>query len=328
MKLLKTSRRDGYTRIEVENEDDLWRLEPLVEEGDRVRALTQRTQLDGREKKTLKLKLEVEKVALENGRLRVTGEITEADDQVELGYHTFNLEEGDEFELWKGEVTESFWEELEDAESRKSYEVLFVLVEKGEADLYVVRESGIEPVSSVVENVPGKLYEDDTGGDFEENVAQMIERSSREVEDIVLGGPGFEKQKVMNSLSEETGSKVFMQDTSVTGRTGLSEAIKRGALKKVVESSRIDEETEAFESFLERLESGGKADYGEPVRELAKQGAVEKLLITVKRSREEKELIQEVERNGGEVQRIHTDHEAGERLENLGGIGALLRYQP
>lgn len=328
MKLLKTSRRDGYARIQVENEDDLWQLESLIEPGDRVRALTQRTQLDGREKKTLKLTLEAEKANLENNRLRVTGEISEADDQVELGYHTFNIEEDDEFELWKENASDVFWKDLEEAESKQSYEVLFCLVEKGEADLYLVRESGIQSLSALSENVPGKMYEDDSGGDFHEKVAQVLERSAKDVEDIILAGPGMEKQKVQNELTEETREKVFLQDTSVTGRTGLNEAIKRGALKKVVESSRIDEESSAVEEFFQELNDSGKADYGEPVKELGEMGAVEKLIVTVEKFREERELVKNVERNGGEVVKVHADHEAGERLEKLGGIGAILRYNP
>jgi protein pelota len=201
-------------------------------------------------------------------------------------------------------------------------------VEKGEADLYIVRESGIESVSALSENVPGKLYEDDSGGDFHQKVAQVLERTAKRVDHVVLAGPGFEKQHVESSLSEETKSKTFMQDTSVTGRTGLNEAIKRGALKNVVRSSRIDEESAAVEEFFDALQGSGEADYGDPVKDLAEKGAVEKLLLTVERFREEQELVKNVTRSGGEVVKVHADHEAGERLEKLGGIGAILRYRP
>jgi protein pelota len=118
----------------------------------------------------------------------------------------------------------------------------------------------------------------------------------------------------------------FVQDTSVTRRTGLNEAIKRGALKKVVESSRISDESDALEEFFEELENDGDVSYGKPVFDLAEQGAVEKLLITQEKFRENQDLVQNVERAGGSVQVVHTDHEAGERLENFSGIAAILRY--
>jgi protein pelota len=119
-----------------------------------------------------------------------------------------------------------------------------------------------------------------------------------------------------------------MQDTSVIGKTGLNEAIKRGALDKVVENSRISEESSAVEEFLQTLEKDGLAEYGVPVKELAEMGAVKKLLITQEKQREEPEIIERVEQQGGEIQVVHTDHEAGERLENFGGIAAVLRYDP
>lgn len=327
MKIPQKNRREGRVRIEVENEDDLWNLEPLISKGDKLRKLTQRTKLDGREKKTLRLDIEAEKIELQGERLRVTGEILQADDDVELGYHTFNIEPGDEFTLSR-EFSDSDWNELMEAEAQRSYKVLFVLVQKGEADLYLVRESGIQDLSKLSSNVPGKMYEDDTGGDFTSDLAAAVERSAKEVDHVIIGGPGFEKQKVMEELSEEVQGKAFLQDTSVTGRTGLNEAIKRGALEKVVKSSRIAEESSVLEELYEQLRKEGEADYGEPVKELAEMGAVEKLLITAERAREERKLLENVEQQGGEVVRVHTDHEPGERLEKLGGMAAILRYKP
>lgn len=328
MKLLKSSRNDGYARIEIENEDDLWYLEQIISPGDSVRALTQRTKIDGREKKTLKLTVRAEKIERQNDRLRVTGEIEKAGEEVEHGYHTLNLEREKQFELWK-EFSDTEWEKLKEAESHRSYKVFFCIIEKGNADFFLVKESGVQDVSKMEQNIPGKMYDDqDTGESFYDKVKEVLDRTAEDVDAIILAGPGHEKQKLKAKLSGKTEEKVFMQDTSVTGTTGLREAIKRGALKKVVESSRIDEETDVLEKFYEELEKDGKADYGEPVKDLAEQGAVEKLLITPEKFREEQELIKHVERNGGEVQTVHTDHEPGERLEKLGGIAALLRYKP
>lgn len=328
MKLLNTDRNEGYAKIRVENEDDLWHLKDFIKPGDRLRSLTQRTKLDGREKKTLKLTLEAKKIEYQENRLRVTGEITKGDDDIELGHHTFNLEPGTEFQIWR-DFTGKDFEKLREFEDKRSYQVLFCLIEKGKADFYMVEESGIKDMSGVEENIPGKMYADQKKGeDFYNKVKSVIERSAQDIGDIVLAGPGMEKNRVKNLLSEEIQSKIFMQDTSVTGETGLQEAIKRGGLKKVVENSRISRETQVVESLLEEIRKDGKASYGEPVRKMAEQGAVEKLLITPEKNRENPELSRKVEQNGGETIIIHTDHEAGQRVEKLGGIAALLRYSP
>jgi len=138
----------------------------------------------------------------------------------------------------------------------------------------------------------------------------------------------MQKNKVYNQLSDELKQKTFQQDISVTGKTGLHEAIKRGALKKVVENARIGEEAQAVEEFLEELEKDGNVDYGEAVEDLAEMGAIEKLLITQEKNREKPEIVENVEQQGGEVQIVHTDHESGKRLDQFGGIAAILRYKP
>ncbi|WP_414837848.1 mRNA surveillance protein pelota [Candidatus Nanosalina sp. VS9-1] len=328
MEILKSDRSDGYVRIEIENEDDLWYLKDIIGEGDTVKAFTQRTKRDSREKKATHLTLRTEKVEYQENRLRVTGEITRGDEDVEMGYHTFNLEPGKEFEIWK-DFSEEEWERLEEAESHHSYRVLFVLVQKGEADFYIVEESGIKNLSKIDLNIPGKLYSDQIdSGNFHNQVKEVIKRSSRNVDHIVLCGPGFEKNKIKNMLDEEIISKTLMQDTSVIGRTGLNEAIKRGALDKVVESSRISDESRTIEELMEALREDDKVSYGAPVNDLVNQGAVEKLILTAEKYREEHELAKKVEEMGGEVEIVHIDHEAGKRLENLGGKAAILRYQP
>jgi protein pelota len=328
MKILKADREDGYARLEVENEDDLWYLKDLIKEGDELKTQTLRTKLDGREKKTCYLKLRTEKVEYQENRLRVTGEITEGEEDVEMGYHTFNLEPGKEFEIWKS-FSDEEWELLQEAENHESYSVLFCLVQKGEADFYIVKETGIQDMSTVDQNIPGKLYDDqDSGEDFYNKVREVLSRSSSDVDYIVLCGPGNEKNKIKNLLDDEVLEKVFMQDTSVTGKTGLNEAIKRGALDKVVKNSRISQESRVVEELLERMREDDRVTYGDEVDEMVEQGAVEKLVLTTDRYRENPELGKKVEQMGGELKVVHTDHEAGERLENFGGKAALLRYDP
>lgn len=328
MEILKSSRGDGYARLQVENEDDLWYLKDLIKPGDRLKTKTQRTKLDGREKKTCTLTIEAEKIEYQKNRLRVTGEIKKGAEDIEMGYHTFNLEPGKEFELWK-KFSDEEWTLLQEAENHESYSVLFCLVQKGEADFFIVEESGIKDLSRIDQNIPGKLYSDqDTGESFYSQVQQVLSRTADDVDYIILGGPGFEKNKVKNLLKDEILEKIFMQDTSVIGETGLNEAIKRGALDKVVKDSRISDESETVEEFLERIREDRNVSYGDEVDKLVEQGAVEKLLLTTEKYREKPELAEKTEQMGGSVSVVHTDHEAGKRLENFGGKAALLRYDP
>ena len=325
MEIIEKSRRDGYVRLKVTSRDDLWYLHQVLGREDEAKKRTMRTMLEGREKKSVVLKIKVEKTELQEDRLRITGEITEGAENIELGYHTFNLEEDDELEVWK-DFSKSDWETLDKAASSKAYNVLFCIVEEGKAEFYEVRESGIKDLSSLKENIPGKMYSDQKAPDFIGDVTSAIARVKEDYDAVVLAGPGFFKKKLYNEIDDQ--QDIFLKDTSVTGKTGLHESIKRGALKDIVESSRIDEETGLMKEFFEELEKDGKIAYGPRVEDLVEKGAVKKLVVIPEKFRERQDLVREVEQQGGEVKKIHTDHEPGMRLENLGGIAAFLRYKP
>jgi len=325
MDLIIKSKGDGHAKIKVESQDDLWYLDQVIGKGDEVKTRTKRTMLEGREKKSVVLKIRVEKTELQEDRFRITGEITEGAENIELGFHTFNVEEDDTIDLWK-DFSNSDWETLEKAESNQTYNVLFCIIEEGNADFYEVKESGIKDISNLSQNIPGKMYEDQDTPNFVQKVTSAIQRTKEGYDAVVIAGPGFFKNKVKNRLDNT--EKIFVKDTSVTGKTGLHESIKRGALKDVVQSSRIDEETQLMEKFFDKMREEGAISYGNPVKELATQGAVKKLLITPEEFKQNQELVKKVEQTGGEVQKIHSDHEPGQRLENLGGVAAFLRYKP
>ncbi|MDY6770593.1 MAG: mRNA surveillance protein pelota [Candidatus Nanohaloarchaea archaeon] len=336
MKLLQQDTRDGYMRLKVERDEDLWHLKYVVEEGDLIKTMSPRTTIEGREKRKCLIKLEVEKTEFQGDRLRTTGEIVEAPDDVEHGYHTFNLQAGKEFEIWKEEWKDYQVERVKKAARIDNYQLLVCMVEKGEANFAVITETGIRDLADVDVNVPGKMYK--TEGEEKESfygqILSVLQRNAEKVDKIIIAGPGFEKENVHNRLVEEAPEiedMLMLQDTSVTGYTGIQEVIKRGAVDKVIEESRVSEEVQLVEEFLKHLnKDDGKAVY-EPkkVAQAAEMGAVEDLLINdnlITENRYEK-VMEEVENQAGEIHIIHTDHEAGRKLKSLSGIAAILRYK-
>jgi protein pelota len=103
-----------------------------------------------------------------------------------------------------------------------------------------------------------------------------------------------------------------------------------------MKQQRIAKETEIVEEILKRIGKGeSNVTYGfDEVKKSAELGAVEKLVLTdimLREAPDEKRLIIEdlmksVERKGGNITVISTEHEAGVKLMALGGIAALLRY--
>ncbi len=116
---------DGKTaRVIVTNSLDLWHLRKLIRAGDSVTAKTPRIifvkREEGKEKgkkRIVRLKIRVEKVELQNDRLRVKGKIIECPEDVEKGsYHTIEIGAGTKLEIEKSSWTKEDVERLRKAE--------------------------------------------------------------------------------------------------------------------------------------------------------------------------------------------------------------------
>ncbi len=335
MERLKYVEKDGYMQLRVENTEDLWHLRHVIKPGDVVRADTTRTSHAG-EKVPCTLTLDVEKTEYTGRWLRVTGEIREAPEDVERGYHTFNVQPGKVFEIWKTQWKNYELKRVEKAVNARDYRILVCLVEKGNATFATITEKGIEDAGEIDETLPGKLYKTEgrSVNEFYGDVVEVVERGAENATHIILAGPGFERDDVYDRLKKtvpDVAEKCVVQDTSVTGETGLREVVKRGGVEDIVADTRVSEETRLFEQVLEHLNKDtGKVVYGlKPVENAVELGAVKDLLVASSNTRlaTVETLMDRVEDMDGEVHILHEDHDPGQRLKNLGGIAAILRYR-
>ena len=131
-------------------------------------------------------------------------------------------------------------------------------------------------------------------------------------------------------------SVVDVKSVNNGGISGIYEALRSGVLLKAAKQLRIVDETEVMEEVMKRLGKGeGTITYGlDAVKNAVNMGAVEKLVIadtTLRESGEEQrlhleKLMREVEQRRGSISVVSTEHEAGEKLQALTGIAALLRF--
>jgi protein pelota len=342
--------RERWTLV-PENVDDLWHLSYVLEPGDLVEGdTTRRIQRNddqmrdtGGEREHLHVTLEVEEVEFARfaNRLRVSGVIADCSREDQLGlHHTLNVEERSEITVEKHFKADQK-ERLESAEeAAENPDVAIVTVEEGAAYVHTVAQYGTEEYASFTRPTGKGEYarpRDELFGDLGSALSHL------DVDAIILAGPGFTKQDARDYLSENYPDVVerigTTVDTSGVGDRGVHEVLKRGAVSDVQKDTRIAREAELVDELMERMAQGAKVAYGvDEVQKAADYGAVETLLLLDDRLREERQgrgdwevdvndIIQNVERQGGEVTVFSGEFQPGEQLKNLGGIAALLRYR-
>jgi protein pelota len=333
-----------------ESLDDLWHLTYVIEPGDRVAGdTTRRIQRDddrtrdtGGQREPMWVRLDVGDVEFAKfaNRLRVGGEIRDCSREDQLGFHhTLNVEEHDELEIekrWQIDQLERLQAAVEAAEQP---DVAVATVEEGAAFVHTVAQYGVEERATL----SGTTGKGEYARAREELFGELSDVLSRlDVEAIILAGPGFTKQDALAHLEDEApevAERVRTVDTASVGDRGVHEVLKRGAVEEIQTETRIAREAELIDELTARIGEGAEATYGiDEVATAADYGAVETLLILDERLRAERagegewdadvdDLLESVERQGGEVTVFSHEFDPGQQLANLGGVAALLRYR-
>ncbi len=345
MKVLKKELRfdKGEISLISESLDDLWHLKYILEPNDTVYAFTRR-RIEGAtdklrpekaDKKTVRLGIKVEKVEFHrfSNRLRVHGVII---DGMDAGaYHTLNIEEGTNLSIikkWKSDQIERI-KEAEIASRRPR--VIITTIEEGEACIGVVRQFGVEEFSCLKQSLGKGMG--NRRNEFFGELASQLKWAAEKVEAVILAGPGFTKEDFMDFLKTreaELAKKIVLEDTSSIGISGFQEVLRRGAVDRIMQESRIGREAVLIEELIKEISINGKAAYGmADVRNAQSMGAIETLLITDEMLRTEREVnsingfLKDVEDSRGRIVVFSTEFEPGKKLDSLGGIAALLRFR-
>ncbi len=344
MKILHQDTREGKIKVRIDNLDDLWHLKNMINPEDIVSAITYRREETQRdkirsergEKKRMRLDIEVEKVEFHEftDRLRILGVIIEGP-QDHGSYHTLNLTEGDELTIikeWKDHELDRLKEAVDRSEEPL---ITFVALEEQDATLAIMRQYGVKEMAHLSPNRGGKMYDSEkmTREEFFEMIVKKLETIIDPGEPLVILGPGFTKEDFFEHCKRNHPELVKNAEVIPAGEgglTGVNEVIRKGKERDALDGQRMSYENEEVEELLREIKKDGAYSYGlENVKKAVTIGAVEKLLIldTKVRDEEGEKLMKKTEELGGEVVVISSTHEGGEKLEALGGSGALLRYK-
>ncbi|MBU0461644.1 MAG: mRNA surveillance protein pelota [Nanoarchaeota archaeon] len=349
MKLLKTDK--TRAKVLVENLDDLWYLNSIIDSGDVVEGMTLRKIKIGdsgeRNQKIIKkpvyLKLNVEKIEFHpySNILRVSGKVVEGTDDVPAGsYHTFSVEEQSTITIEKNEWLRFQKTKLDEATKEKKPDILVVVLDRDEAHFALLKKYGYEFLTSLQGNVQKKVETTQQTTNFYEEcitvLKEYIERYG--INRVIVASPAFWKEDFLKNVKDnELREKIVLATSSSADRSAINEVLKRDEVKSVLAEARISEEMKLVETLMSEISKNNLAAYGmDEVETAVNSGAVNTLLVTdslIRRLREEENfkrldsIMRTADKVKVDVHIISSEHEGGKRLDGLGGIGAILRYK-
>jgi protein pelota len=343
MKILHQDARSNEIKLLPDTVDDLWHLYNLVDVNDLVFATafrrkeekTDKLRPDKMDKIRMRLGIRVEKVEFHESedRLRILGRI-EAGPQDIGEHHTLMVSPGDDIAVIKPEWKQQHFDRIKRAvSSAEKPSIFFVAIEDTEAVIAVVRDYGIKESATITRNPGGKMYESKSNEqDFLDEIVEKL-RPSLKGEPLIILGPGFTKEALAKRLKEkmpEVARSLSLQSTGQAGMAGIHELMKKGIGGKVLEDSRVARETLLVEQLFAEIAKDGMFAYGDAaVANAVAAGAIKILLVldTKVRTAAFDKLLRSVEDSKGDFMIVSSMHEAGRRLESLGGVAAILRYK-
>ncbi len=348
MRVLHRDPKGQELRLVPETLDDLWHLSHLVDKGDRVTAWTWRTKEQKEDrvrsekapKARVELTIQVEEVEFAEfaDRLRIRGPIAAGAEDAGA-YHTLTFEADGKSDL-KVFKERGFrphhQDRLQEAITAAKRPLVTILcIDDEEATIAVLRQYGVQLHAVIKGPSGGKMFRTDESRDqyFGETLASL-KRARPEGSPLVIVGPGFIREHFIAFVRarESTWLSQFVTEgTGQSGMVGVQEALKRGIVERIQKDQQVAADTVLVEQIFAEIARDGEVGYGVvDVERLLNLGAVKLLVVSdeLLRTPVGESLLDLARSINAKSHVVATTHEAGKKLQGLGGAAALLRYRP
>ncbi len=335
----------GEFSLRITDRDDLWFLYQVIGPGVIAGSLTNRkleskddqVRADSQPRVKVYLRIEVKETEFHpfSDALRLKGTILEGPPDIS-GHHTLNVEPGTNLDITKTTITEHDIQLLEEAEKASLIpKALALTIDDESAELFRLREYGLEPLGRIGAGPGGKRYPSkDKWEIMMKEVLELITNNYSLNVPIIVTGPGFFRDVAGKEIRNIPGIKaedVYVVPSSSVGRSGLKEALTRKeGMEKLLEKTRFARESDSIQLIMSKIAKGKGAAYGlEVIERDLSLGAVELLVITEELFRTDhgKKLLAISSRTGSDHLIISTSHDGGKMLQKLGGAAVLLRFE-
>lgn len=342
MRILKKDLRNGKIAVQAQSLDDLWCLSQTVAKGDTaIGKTTRKVKLGSAEeavKKTYVLSIAVEEVKFEDQALRLAGVTNEAKEDIPQGsHHTITLEPSETITIIKERWPKYQLDRLNQA-TEAQLTALIVVLDRETAILAKLKTRGYEIITELKGKVRKKDYKTTEATNFYREITAAIKDydDRNKPDKIIIASPAFWKEELMNELESDAKagllkSKIVAATCSSVSQNAIDEVLKRPEMNTVLATASAARELKIVDEVMTEIAKEGKAAYGrKEVENAVEAGAVEKLLVTdvkVYNDSSLERLMRKAEENGGKVFIINSENEAGQKLDALGGMAAILRYK-
>ncbi|KAJ3127844.1 hypothetical protein HK098_005738 [Nowakowskiella sp. JEL0407] len=314
MKLLKKvleKDRSGFITLIAEEDEDMWHVYNLLQEGDNLKASTIRRVVSesatgSTDKTTVRvtLTIQVETVQFDTqaGMLRVNGRNVVENKHVKMGgYHTIELEKNKSFTISKPEWDIISLERIDEAcNPINSAEIAAVVLEEGLASICLITSNMTIVRQKIELSIPRKRKGFTSNHDkslvrFYELVYQGIiaHVDFNIIKVVILASPGFVRDQLYDHIFREavrTENKVFIENKSKfirvhcsSGRKhALQEVLQDPTVQNQLSDTKFSREVQTITRFYQMLGNDpSRAFYGyDHVAQAAERGAVEILMVT------------------------------------------------
>ncbi|KAH8582091.1 pelota Dom34 pelota like RNA binding domain [Cryptosporidium sp. chipmunk genotype I] len=371
MKLIKSKNSGngfGYVKLKIELEDDIWELYNLILSGDSVRSVTYRKTHKESTSGTVSVKVHklVMTIIVKNTEyggqtLRVSGFNAIDNEYVKMGqHHTMELKVGSELILYKRSWDWLARTRLDEACKKKigaGDDILILLIGNGVANMFLVSPQKTVKLFSVSHNITrggqnsNHPYKESKNKFFQVITQNLVSHLNfDDLDNIILGGPGFFKDEFFKFLMESDYHKnkdftsilknkkhiFIITKTSSVFQSSIDEILLCEDFQEKLKDTKAFQQVKLIQHFQYLLATNPDlVCYGLKSTENAlENNAIETLMVsdTLIRSdclkiRSKLANITGMNNNmGGKTCVFSSTHNSGKTLENMSGIAAILRF--
>jgi protein pelota len=333
-----------------EDADDLFTLRRIIEKGDRVVAdstrLVKQVKEYGRPDKGERVKIRVAirvehiKLDLAVDRLRVSGTITDTDNEmVPRGtHHSLSINAGDTATVDKGRR----WRDVEIRllkRSVSSSNFILVAIDTQEAAVAKVAGTHVKVIPNIYSGQSGKRFQTKNPNieTYFIDIAKTISSIISENDKVIIFGPGESRRRFYNILV--SGQYILkdkvqiVEGIDVAGEDGIFVFLHSAAMKKIMSTSKLAEVSLMLDRVM-LMVNRGEAKFAIGMNEVSNAAPLKAIEAVVfsdsifKTSTEEEivKLLNLIESYGAKIFAVDSSTDIGLRVSSLGGIVAILRY--